>query len=147
MNQIFVIDTVAFINYYNVFFEEKRFLSDKVVKILDSCLSRDKPNYKLIIPSIVLLEVFDKQLKSDEKSEEFKYTILKPLMDNDDVEIKSIEPEVVVVLAKINDPDFKLENHDLIVLSSAVQMDAPIITNDRKIISFLNQTRFIKHLI
>jgi hypothetical protein len=147
MTQIYVIDTVAFINYYHIFFGEKSFLSERTIKIIDNCISSVKPDYKLIIPSIVLLEIFDKQLPTDEKAEEFKYNILKPLIDNNDIEIKGIEPEVLFVLAHINDPNFKLENHDLIVLSSAVQMTVPIITNDRKIISFLNKTKLIPHMI
>lgn len=147
MTRIFVIDTVAFINFYNDFFEEERFLSRNTLRIIEDCLNSEKRDYKLIIPSVVLVEIFDKQLKTDEKTAEFKYNILKPLMENEDVEIKSIEPEVLAVISDINDPDYKIENHDLIVLSSAVQMGATLITKDRKVISFLNKKGLIPHII
>lgn len=146
MHQTFVIDTVAFINYFNEFFEERRILSSRVSKIIDRCLSSDFPNFKLIIPSIVLIEIFEKQLKSDEKSEEFKYTILKPLLDNPDVEIKEIENEVIETFTKVDDRELRIENHDKIILSSAIQMNAPIITKDNKIITFLDRTRIIEHM-
>ncbi|WP_345952999.1 PIN domain-containing protein [Mucilaginibacter sp. PAMB04168] len=145
MHQLFVIDTVGFINYFNAFFGEKRILSARASNIIDKCLSPDFPNYKLIIPSIVLIEVFEKQLRTDERSEEFKYTILKPLIDNSDVEIKGIEEEVVEVFSRINDYGIKIENHDKIILSSALQMEVPLITKDGKIQSYLNKTKEIAH--
>ena len=145
MNQIYVIDTVTFINYFNLFFIEERILSKRASDIIDKCLSSDYPNFKIIIPSIVLIEVFEKQLKTDERSEEFRFTILKPLLDNLDVEIKGLEKEVLEIFIDIDDSIIRLENHDKLILSSAIQMDAPIITKDGKIQSYLNKSKVIEH--
>jgi len=145
MHQIFVIDTVSFINYFNDFFEEKRMLSKKASEIIDRCLNPDFENYKLIVPSIVLVEIFEKQLRTDEKAEQFKFTILKPLLDNLDVEIKGFEREVLQVFCGIDDSIVKLENHDKIILSSALQMQAPIITKDGEIQKYLNKSQEIEH--
>lgn len=145
MNQIYVIDTVTFINYFNKFFQETRILSKKASDIIDKCLSSEHSQFKIIIPSIVLIEVFEKQLKTDERSEEFKYTILKPLFDNPDVEIKPLEQEVLQTFVKIDSSIVRLENHDKIILSSAIQMQVPIITNDSKIQSYLKRHKVIEH--
>jgi hypothetical protein len=140
----FVFDTVAFINYHCDFFNEKSILSARVIEDVKKCLSPDFVDHKLIIPSIVFVEIFDKQLRSDEKAAKFKYEILSQYLNCDDVEIKNLDREILEIYYNLNNNIIQLETHDKIVLSSAIQMEAKLITNDRKIKTYIEETKQIE---
>ncbi|MCZ4221938.1 PIN domain-containing protein [Pedobacter rhodius] len=140
MTHLFVFDTVSFINYHFDFFDEKLKLSKNVVDDIKRCLSPDFLDYKLIIPSIVFVEIFDKQLKTDEKASKFKSEILSVFLDSDDVEIKGLDAEILEIFYNIDNDIIKLETHDKLILSSAIQMKAKLITNDEKIKTYIDTT-------
>lgn len=144
MENRFVIDTVAFINYYTDFFREKDELSKQARKSIDSCLDKYTNTHRLIIPSIVLIEVFRKFLKSPELVNKFYYEVFMPLKENECVEIKPIENEVLEVFKDLN--DFKLENHDRLIFASAIQLNSVLITKDPMIIDY-NKKRNLVPLI
>jgi hypothetical protein len=140
----FVFDTVGFINYHNDFFNEKSSLSARVINDIQKCMSPDFINYKLIIPSIVFVEIFDKQLDSDEKAAKFKYEILSQYLNCEDVEIKALDQEVLEIYYSINDNIIQLETHDKIILSSSIQMQGKLITNDSKIKTYVEATNAVE---
>lgn len=140
MTHLFVFDTVSFINYHFDFFNEKLKLSKNVVDDIKKCLSPDYLDYKLIIPSIVFVEVFDKQLKTDEIASRFHSEILSVFRDSDDVEIKGLDAEILEIFYNIDNDIIKLETHDKLILSSAIQMKAKLITNDEKIKAYIDST-------
>lgn len=140
----FVFDTVGFINFHHDFFNEKLHLSQRLIEDVNKCLSPDYIDYKLIIPSIVFVEIFDKQLRTDEKASQFKYEILSKYLSCDDVEIKGIDKEVLEIYYSINNNVIQLETHDKIVLSSAIQMQGKLITNDGKITTYVEATQAVE---
>lgn len=144
MIQHFVFDTVSFINYHCDFFNEKSRLSSGTIENLRRCFSADFVNYKLIVPSIIFVEIFDKQLKTDERAARFKSEILSKYLDCEDVEIKNIDKEVLHLYANIDNNIIKLETHDKIILSSAIQMNGKLITNDAKIKEYVEKTNVVE---
>lgn len=140
----FVFDTVGFINFHAEFFESENRLSKKIIAEIEKCLSPDFIDYKLIIPSIVFIEVFDTQLLTDNKARRFRQDILTLYLDCEDVEIKGLEKEVMEIYNSIDDNIIKLETHDKIILSSAIQMKGKLITNDGKLKTFVNATKSIE---
>jgi len=146
MTHLYVFDSVSFINYYNTFFNEQDRLSKRIRQEIDHCLSPDYITHKIILPSIVLVELFQKQLntKDDEIASQFKYEILSPLLDNEDVEIKGIELDVLKIYSQIDNNIIKLENHDKIILSSAIHVDGVLITNDAKIQTYVEATNVVQ---
>ncbi|MDB5132390.1 MAG: hypothetical protein JWR02_2139 [Mucilaginibacter sp.] len=144
MTHHFVFDTVGFINFHFEFFNEKSKLSKRVIADIEKCLSSDYINYKLIIPSIVIVEIFEKQLNSEEKASRFKYEIMSQYFDSEDVEIKGLEKEVLEIYKNINDEIIQLETHDKIILASAIQMEGKLITNDTKIATYVNATEVVE---
>ena len=140
----FVFDTVGFINYHHDFFNEKSSLSANVIDDIEKCFSPDFINYKLIIPSIVFVEIFDKQLGNDEKAAKFKYEILSKYLYCDDVEIKALDKEVLEIYYGINDNVIQLETHDKIILSSTIQMKGKLISNDGKIKTYVDATNVVE---
>lgn len=142
----YVIDTVAFINYFNEFFGEEDILSSDVRRIVKKCIGIDYNHYKLIIPSIVFLEVFRKFLKSEERAKQFYYEIFIPLRDADDIEVKPIEKEVISTFSQI-DSEVDLELHDKIIFASALQLQCTLITNDPKILKANKAFQYIPDII
>ncbi|HLT65700.1 MAG TPA: hypothetical protein VKZ80_05035 [Flavobacterium sp.] len=141
----YVIDTVGLIAYYNgIFFESEKFLSKKVKSIIDKCLSKDYLGYKLIIPSVVFIEIFEKQLKSEESVAKFKSSVFKPLQDNEFVEIRSLDLEVLQIYFSFNDQIAKLETHDKIIYSTSIMLDSTLISCDEKIIHYNSKTELIE---
>jgi rRNA-processing protein FCF1 len=133
MSNRYVIDSVGFINYHNDFFSERDMLSPGVRDIIAKCFNPYIPQYKLIIPSVIFIEVYKKFLRHEERARRFYYEVYQPISESVDIEIKPIEKEVLEIFSSI-DADSTLELHDQIVYSTALQLECPLITNDRKII-------------
>lgn len=145
MENRYVIDTVGLINYFNVFFEEREILSPETRKKIDLCFDKYINSHKLIIPSIVLLEIFRKFLISEEKARQFYYEIYVQINENENIEIKAIEKEVLEIFEKLN--DFDMEHNDKLIYSSAIQLNCSLISNDPIIIRYNNKRKFITSII
>src|ERR1700744_5379955 len=109
MEGLYVIDTVAFINYFNEFFEEDDMLSKKTRETISFCFNVENSSYKLSIPSVVFLEIFEKFLRGAEIVKKFRYEILSKIEDNEYIEIKPIDKEVLENFICIDDNIIKLE--------------------------------------
>lgn len=143
MDQVFVIDTNVFINYFNVMFNENDRLSSDARRIISRCLDETFPFYKLIIPSMVFVEVFDNMLRTEELLMQFRYEVFNFLNVNPYVEIKPIEKEVLERFIEIDNYENNLENHDKIILSCAMQMNCPLFTFDEKVQTYVGSTGVI----
>jgi PIN domain nuclease of toxin-antitoxin system len=140
MTGLFVLDTVGFINYFRFFFKEEDRLSAKSRQIIEFCFDYQRPEFKLSIPSVVFIEVFEKFLKGKENVLRFRYDILSKIENNPDIEIKSIDKEVLTTFSTIDDAIIKLEYHDKLITASALQLQVPIITCDSKISEYIKKS-------
>jgi PIN domain nuclease of toxin-antitoxin system len=145
MENRYVIDTVAFINYFNIFFNEVDILTPETRRKINLCFDRNLDSHKLVIPSIVFLEIFRKFLINEEKVKMFFYEIYNDLRENSNIEIKAIEKEVLEIFQNLN--DFSMENNDKLIYASAVQLKSALITNDPVIISYNNKRKLIPSII
>lgn len=145
MENRFVIDTVGFINYNTEFFKEKDELSKQTRNAIDFCLDKYTNTHRLVIPSIVLIEVFRKFLTSTELVNKFYYEVFIDLKENEFVEIKPIENEVLEIFKDLN--DFKLENHDRLIFASAIQLNSVLITKDPMIIDYNKKRKLLPSII
>ena len=145
MEKRYVIDSVAFINYFNQFFEENNQLSNETRKILDKCFNKRNTYYFLVIPSIVFIEIFRKFLKSEELVRKFYYDIYLSILDNETIEIKPIEKEVLQIFQKLY--DFKLEHHDRLVFATSIQLYSILITRDPDIIKYNKKRNLVPRII
>src|SRR5579871_570783 len=109
MEGLFVLDTVGFINYFKDFFNEDERLSIDARELINNCFDFESPNHKLSIPSVVFIEIFEKFLKGQEKVSQFRYEIFSKIENNPDIEIKSIDKEVLEHFCSIDDDILKLE--------------------------------------
>lgn len=135
----YVIDTSCLINYYNTVFGEKNLLSKKVRSLIDRSFSKSG-DVLLVVPSIVLVEIYYKWFRSQEFAQKFFYEVYIPLKESPFIEIKPIEREVLENLFIISiDHDL----HDKIILASAIMLNCPLITFDRIIIEYVTKTKII----
>ena len=142
MTGLFILDTVAFINYFNFFFNnEEEKLTPSARAIIDLCFDKNRPEYKLSIPNVVFIEVFEKFLKGVETVKKFKYEIMIGIENNEDVEIKPIDKGVLENFILINDNIIKLEYHDKLITASALQLNRPLITCDSKIREYIQKSK------
>lgn len=145
MENRYVIDTVGLINYFNVFFNEKNILSTETRRKIDLCFDKFLSSHKLVIPSIVILEIFRKFLVTEEKSKNFYYEVYLGIVNNPNIEIKPLEKEVLEVFESLN--DFDMEHNDKLIYSSAIQLNSVLISNDPIIIRYNNKRKFITSII
>jgi predicted nucleic acid-binding protein len=140
----YVIDTNAIINYHNDIFNENDNLSRNARNIIDRGFSNSS-DVRLSIPSIVFVEIFKKKFVNDEIAKTF-LEIYKVIKESPNIEIKSIDREVLEKFILI-DHNYVSENHDKIILASAMMLSCPLISYDTKIVQYVKNTGIIPAII
>jgi predicted nucleic acid-binding protein len=143
MSMLFVIDTSSFIDYFDEVFGKPSLLSQRARKIISWALDTTDGEIKLAIPSIVLVEIFEKWLRNEEFLSKFYYEVYCPIGASPNIEIKPIEREVLEQLLKIDGKLLSHDIHDKIILSSAMMLNCPLITKDQDIIEYVSQHHII----
>lgn len=138
----FVIDTVTVISYFKSFFKRPNKISLSSINIIREAFNYES-QYRITIPSIVFVEIFEKWLIDEEMLTKFRREVFTPIIEAENFEIRSLDIEVLENFAKINDDKIKLENHDKIVLATAMTLNRPLITSDRKIRKFVKKYKVI----
>lgn len=143
----YVIDTTALISYFSNVFKVESKISKTALEIINQGFEKSS-NTKLIIPSIVFIEIYLKQKwNSLEYIETIKSEVFEEIfnfVEKDKIEIKPLEKEVIENIITINDKIVNLEGKDKIILASAMMMKCPLITSDSKIIKYNSITSVVK---
>ena len=147
----FVIDTTTLISYFYQVFGQPSQISKKGLLYLEKVF-QGQANYLMVIPSTVFVEIFDKWFRgNDNSSEEFRAKFLaevyKPIKANPNIEIREIDIEVLHNFLDLHDSVINLENRDKIILASAITLNAPLITSDKKIKKYYSKYHPIPQLI
>jgi len=139
----YVIDTNGVISFFSKVFEDQpRFngappISKRTRNTIHEAVYSPEGSVLLSVPAIILIEIYEKWLRSEEFLRKFFYEIFVPLKQAPNVEIRAIDKEVLENLIAV---DGCLKGHDLhdkIVVASAMTLECPIITVDDKIIEFV----------
>ncbi len=147
MTKRYVIDTNSLIFYFNKIFGEPDKLSAKARLLIERAVSSSESDIKLSIPAVVLVEIFEKWIRTEEFGAKFHYEVFSLISQSPNIEIKPIEREVLENLLKIG---AELRNHDLhdkIILASAMMLECPLITTDNKIIEYVRKYHVIPGII
>ena len=108
---------------------------------------RSDKDVLLSIPSIVFIEIFDKWVIDDEFRAMFISEVLEVISQCPNIEIKPIDEEVLQMFISLNDPIVNLENHDKIILASAMALQWPLITSDSKLVRYVKKYKVIPTII
>jgi predicted nucleic acid-binding protein len=144
--ELYVVDTTAIISFFYDVFQQRSAISSAALKIMEAGFS-GASNVRLSIPSIVFVELFEKWHLKAETAAQIRYEIVNKVIFAEHVEIRSLDPEVLENFIGIDDEVENLENHDKIVLASAMTLECPLITSDHKILSYVNKHRVIPRII
>jgi PIN domain nuclease of toxin-antitoxin system len=146
MNRLYVADTTSIISYFNEVFNVPRKLSTRGCLIIQQALSANPSNIRLSIPSVVLVEIFDKWFLEDEIASKLRYEVFEPIKGSPNVEVKPIEQEVLENMLKIGDELGNHDMHDKIILASAMMLNCPLITTDSKLISYIRNHKVVSYV-
>jgi len=144
--QFVVIDTTALISYFSTVFKQQPQISEDAIKLIQHAF-RSNSDILLSIPSIVFVEIFDKWVLDDEFRAMFVSEILELISQCPNIEIKSIDEEVLQMFISLSDSIVNLENHDKIILASAMTLQWPLITSDSKIVKYVKKYKVIPAII
>jgi len=147
MGQLFVIDTTAIISFFSDIFEDKPKISQRGLDIIREALYSQSTSIRVVLPSIVFVELHEKWCISEEISKRIYYEIFVRCNVAPNIEIASMEKEVLLNFVRIDDEIENLENHDKIIVATAMMHNAPIITNDPKIIKYARKAGVIPDVI
>ena len=145
MQKLYVLDTNAVISFFDkVFCRSNKYirlqpLSKKVRENIEEALFSNETHIRLSIPTVVFIEIYEKWLISEEFCRMFFYEVFIPITQSQNVEIRPIDREVLENLLEIGGI---LKNHDLndrLILASAIALNAPLITTDKKIIKYIKK--------
>jgi len=141
-----VIDTTALISYFSLVFKQPSQISDDAIKFIKRAFQYES-DILLSIPSIVFVEIFDKWIVNDEFRAMFVSEVLEVILQAPNIEIKPIDEEVLQHFIYLDDPVVNLENHDRIILASAMMLGWPLITSDNKLIKYFKKHKVIPSII
>ncbi len=139
----YVIDTNGLISFFaGVFedtlgFDESLSISQKARNAIQEAVYSLEGGVLLSVPSIVFIEIYEKWLRSGEFFRKFFYEVFTPLKQSPNVEIRAIDQEVLENLLTVDGCLSEHDLHDKLVVASAITLECPIITADRKIIEFV----------
>ncbi len=131
----YVLDTTSVISYFNNIFSVKSQISSTAQKIIERGLNDDE-HVVLIVPSLCFIEIYDKFCTDEENLAKYRYEVLTPLRGKNQIEIREINEETLKNYSLIDDDIVNLESKDKVFLATAIEMDAILITSDRKIIKY-----------
>ena len=133
MQRLVVIDTCAVISYYPKVFQEESTISKGSLELISAALGHS--DVRIIIPTIVFVELFQLYFKREEMSRLIYYEVYLPFRDSPHFELRGFDQDGLNAFITIDDiePDQKFDNHDKQVLSAAISMNCPLMTSDTKI--------------
>lgn len=136
----YVIDTHAVIWYFSKQFDQANCNSNKINCIIDEILNDPFTTKRLVVPSIVFVEIFDKFCLTADDSRRIFFDCFMPLDDCDNVEIREIDKEVVDSVLAIQGKLASHEINDKLIVAIGLILDGVLITKDPVIQNFAKET-------
>ncbi len=145
----FIIDTTAIISYFDSVFEQGSQVTKEALRFINNAFETEYETI-LVIPGVVFVEIFDKWFRDangEEFQAKFRAEVLEPILRAPNIEIREIDNEILEAFLTLQDQDINLENRDRLILASAVVLNTPLITSDRKLIRFVKKNKIIPYII
>lgn len=141
-----VLDTNALIAFFAPVFSQPPRIASKVAGLIKKAFEYPD-QIILIIPSVVFVEIFEQFILDEEQQARFKAEVLEPVRQAPNIEIRPVDVEVLENFILLEDPSIKLENHDRIILATAVALKSPLITSDPEVAKYVKRHRVIPRII
>lgn len=148
MNNLYVVDTNVIVSYFGKLFNDKNQISPQAKSIIDKAFDKTD-GVRLIFPSIVFVEIFSIWCKTEEQTAKIRYELLEVINQQENMAIVALEREVLENFINITDiePKHNFDNHDKIVLATAMMYEATLLTIDRRLIRYNRRKKVIPNII
>lgn len=140
----FVADTHTVIWYFSRFFGQRNLNSEGVNQVFHQVLNNSLTNFRLVIPSVVFLEIFDKFCRTENDAARIYYECFVPLEACPNVEIRELDKEVIEMLINLGDVLASHEVNDKIVVATSAVLECVLLTRDPVIQEFSKNTALIE---
>ncbi|MBV7336433.1 PIN domain-containing protein [Chloroflexi bacterium TSY] len=149
--QRYVIDTTALISYFADIFGRPSRISSQSISLIAKAFDFEDAAI-LVIPSIVFIEIFDKWFRGQGYDQEefrakFLSEVYKPILAAPNMEVRELDQEVLESFLSLDDPNINLENHDKIVLSTAMVLNANLVTSDQNIKRYVSRYKVVPNIL
>jgi hypothetical protein len=143
----FIVDTTSLMSYFNETFNIRPAISIKALSIIDDAFKNDETI--LLIPSIVFIEIFSKQFKTEELAHKIRYDVFEKVKSQANISIQPFDKEVLEMFLKIIDiePGWNFDNHDKQIFATAMKFKSPLITSDQRLIRYNKKKKLIPEII
>ncbi len=142
MEEFYILDTCSFYSYcckyLNIFTDKDISLDDNSLEILYKAFNSN--NIKIIIPSVIIIEIFDHYFNNEEFINKFKYDVYYYLINNGNEDNKiaviDIDNEVLENLFDCYSDTVTIDLHDKLILATALKYkehNTTLFTSDRRI--------------
>jgi PIN domain nuclease of toxin-antitoxin system len=138
-----VADTHAVIWYFARFFNQQNLNSDGVNDVFHQVLNKPLTNLRLVIPSVVFLEIFDKFCRTENDAARIYYECFVPLETCPNVEIRELDKEVIEMVINLEGELKGHEVNDKIVVATSAVLNCVLLTKDPVIQKFSSNTNLI----
>lgn len=142
MTQRFVTDTNCLIFYFHDVFDVENRLTASTRALFDNAFI-SAGDILLSIPSVVLVEIFEKWFLTEEFAAKFHYEVFERIIAAENIEIKPIDKEVIENILKLGGAMESHDLHDKIILACAMMLDCQLITVDGHITEYVNTNHII----
>lgn len=139
----FVADTHAVIWHFARFFKQPNLNSERVNVVFHQVLNNPLTDLRLVIPSVVFLEIFDKFCRTESDAARIYYECFVPLEACPNVEIRELDKEVIEMLISLGDVLKSHEVNDKIVVATSAVLECVLFTKDPVVQEFSRNTDLI----
>lgn len=114
--------------------------SDFANALLNDSLTNVVSPVRLVVPSISLIEIFDKFGTDEQDARRIYYECFCVLNQSSNVDIRELDWETMQHLIQLDSTLENHEIHDKIMVATAQVLDCCLVTNDSKIWEYANET-------
>lgn len=142
----YVIDTNIMIAFFEEVFRHSPLfspppkLSERARNIMQEAIHSRTTGIRISIPVVVFFEIYDKWLGTEEFCRKFYYDVFHQLKETPNIEIRPIDQEILENLICVGTELDAHDLHDRLILSSAMALEARLMTADRTIIDYVEKT-------
>jgi len=125
-----VADTHAVIWYFAEYFNQANMNSERVNRVIDDTLNNAFTHSRIIVPSIVFVEIFDIFCRTSSDTRRIYSGCFVPLDDCPNVEIREVDKEVLDAALSLEGVLQSHEINDKIIVATGAVLESAIITRD-----------------
>lgn len=138
---LFVIDTHALIWYFQRAFRQPNKNSSFVNGLLDHSLTNEFSPIRIVVPSISLIEIFEKFCTCEQDARRVYYECFCVLNQSSNVDIRELDWETMQYLIRLDSVLESHEIHDKIIVATAQMLNCCLVTKDPKIWDYAGETK------